>query len=357
MKNIAQKLHKDRDEILRFCRRHSQIHVYGAGEVGAAILRYLMEENIKVCNVFVSPGNTIKQTSVLDTPVKWIDKEHLRDGDGIIIAVWDGYYDQILSVLDEMGVKEEDVYLQRIYPDRIWQTLRKTNLKFVEDENANGFFKQYTELDCLGKAYGTDKSSLWHNYLNKYEFFLKQMKHESINVLELGCFHGGSMKMWKDYFVNAQIYAVDIDEECRKYEENRCHVLIKDLSSEQSLEEITKLEPSVIIDDASHMTSHQVKAIYHLLPCLKPGGVYILEDLGTNFITYSTRRYQDSVVSGYEFCKAMADVITSGEQLSIETMQPFCVPLKEEIEFCAGQIEMISFMDESCVLVKKYRVD
>ena len=30
------------------------------------------------------------------------------------------------------------------------------------------------------------------------------------NVLEAGIYHGGSIKMWSDFFVNANVYGLDI---------------------------------------------------------------------------------------------------------------------------------------------------
>ncbi len=81
-------------------------------------------------------------------------------------------------------------------------------------------------------------------------------------------------------------------------------------------------------------------------------GAGTVADLVTSFSLYQNKRLQDAIVTCYGFCKAIADVVASREYLNIEKMNLVCVPLKKEIEFLAEQIEMISFIHESCIIVK-----
>ena len=53
-------------------------------------------------------------------------------------------------------------------------------------ESENSFFSCFSELETIGKKYGTDKCSMAHNYLNKYEIFLKKFHDKRVRVLELG---------------------------------------------------------------------------------------------------------------------------------------------------------------------------
>ena len=60
----------------------------------------------------------------------------------------------------------------------------------------------------------TDKNT-GHSYLPLYQMLLENKKETAKNVLEVGIGdfcekNGGSIKLWKDYFTNATIYAVDI---------------------------------------------------------------------------------------------------------------------------------------------------
>jgi hypothetical protein len=55
----------------------------------------------------------------------------------------------------------------------------------------------------------------------------------------------------------------------------------------------------LIVDDGSHLTSHQIKSLELLRPKLKPGGIYILEDIHTSFMS----EYMDGPVSAYVYFK------------------------------------------------------
>ncbi len=67
----------------------------------------------------------------------------------------------------------------------------------------------------MGIKYGTDKSSVSLNYLNKYDLFLKKFHNEKITLLELGVNKGASIMIWKEYFCKAEIVGVDINEESK----------------------------------------------------------------------------------------------------------------------------------------------
>ncbi len=56
------------------------------------------------------------------------------------------------------------------------------------------------ELDLNGADYagGTDKAN-GHNYTSTYARFLKEMRVDPINFVEIGVWHGGSMAMWSKY--------------------------------------------------------------------------------------------------------------------------------------------------------------
>ena len=55
----------------------------------------------------------------------------------------------------------------------------------------------------------TDKNTV-HSYLPLYQQLLIGKKETAKNVLEVGILHGGSIKMWNDFFTNANVYGLDI---------------------------------------------------------------------------------------------------------------------------------------------------
>ena len=60
-------------------------------------------------------------------------------------------------------------------------------------------------LDQIADNSRTDKNTL-HSYLPLYQKLLNKKKYTSKNILEIGIFNGGSIKLWNDYFINATIY-------------------------------------------------------------------------------------------------------------------------------------------------------
>lgn len=354
-KTIGIKLHKDRDEILNFCKKFPKIHLYGTGVVAGFIYEYFKEEKITFSDVIVSDGQKKKDT-FKNLKVYEISDLNFSKEEGFILGVRGEIQKDIISYLVSKGIPENNIYAQRIFiehpnPQYMVESLLNHNLD-INENTKSVYFKDNT-LNEIGERSGTDKSSGHHNYLNKYEFFLKKWENKEFSLLELGVFKGASIKMWSQYFKNATVYGVDIDENCRKYEEGNCKIIIKDLGNEDDLKSLIELHPSIIIDDASHMWSHQIKSLYHLISALENGGVFIMEDIGTSFSSYRNMNYDDAIVSAYDFCSAIAEVVCSREFLRISTLSANMLPLKKEIELLAEQIEMISFIHESCIILKR----
>lgn len=55
----------------------------------------------------------------------------------------------------------------------------------------------------------TDKNTI-HSYLPLYQQLLISKKETAKNVLEVGISNGGSIKLWSDFFTNANVYGLDI---------------------------------------------------------------------------------------------------------------------------------------------------
>jgi hypothetical protein len=140
-------------------------------------------------------------------------------------------------------------------------------------------------LDDLGLKYGTDKSSLRHGYLDIYEKYFREMKDKPINVLEIGIFNGASLKMWEEYFSNAQIYAIDIDpEKLLNFGRVKSYVANQE-KREDLLNVINHIgECDIIIDDGGHTMLQQQVTLGCLFPHLKQNGIYCIEDLHTSYL-------------------------------------------------------------------------
>lgn len=211
-----------------------------------------------------------------------------------------------------------------------------------------GYFHNLIELMDIGLDTMTDKALFLHNYLAKYEFFLKKFRHRHITLLELGVFTGASERMWERYFPYAEIYGVDIDERCKQYATERIHILIKDLSRIDTLQELCTLHPQVIIDDASHVWSHQIVALFTLFESLSSGGVYILEDMETSLDLphYEAGGYDDCDIDAYTVCERIMRVAAA-------KIPEHRDGYSENINAIGMNVELAAVMKGSCILIKR----
>jgi hypothetical protein len=127
----------------------------------------------------------------------------------------------------------------------------------------------------------TDKNTC-HSYLEPYENLLKDKQLTCKNVLEIGIQHGGSMKLWNDYFVNATIYGIDIDEGPNFLKEfNRVNCLKIDAYSQQSIDYFINKNVAfdLIIDDGPHTLESMIYFIINYIQLLNSNGILIVEDI------------------------------------------------------------------------------
>lgn len=130
-------------------------------------------------------------------------------------------------------------------------------------------------LDELAIKYGSDKSSLAHNYCQLYEYIIKQPPKK---MLEIGVLHGASIKMWREYFPETEVHGLDLFIEnpipqipgIVWHKGNQCdHLLLEKLRNENF---------DLIIDDGSHNARDQMITFFGLFN----GGMYFIEDIQCN---------------------------------------------------------------------------
>ena len=217
----------------------------------------------------------------------------------------------------------------------------------IDGELPHGYFDEASDLDVIGIKHHTDKCSMIHNYLGKYEFFLQCFRNQSLRLLELGIFQGASLRMWQEYFPHAEIFGVDIREGCSQYEDERIHIIQTDLSNVDAVIRLKDIRPQIIIDDASHIVSHQLLALFTLFDVLPSGGVYILEDLETSLNPEQFEdAYRDCPLDAYEVCSRIAR-ITARKVPDDNSIYA------EHINRIGMQAELISVMKGSVVFIKR----
>lgn len=126
----------------------------------------------------------------------------------------------------------------------------------------------------------------WMHYLPIYEKHFQRFINQSITILEIGCLHGGSLQMWKRYFgPHARIVGIDINPKCAEHEEDQIHVRIGNQEDKTFLVQVAEEFGSfdIVIDDGSHICEHLIASFQVLYDYVKYNGVYVAEDLHTNY--------------------------------------------------------------------------
>lgn len=141
-------------------------------------------------------------------------------------------------------------------------------------------------LNEIGLKNGTDKASEVHDYLNKYEKYLPYKRDDRLKILEIGILNGESLRTWKEYFYNSTIIGIDINPDCKKYEEDRIIVEIGDQTDKYFLDGLMKKHGpfDFILDDGSHINNHVLTSFEELFKSVKDGGQYIVEDVITSYL-------------------------------------------------------------------------
>lgn len=131
----------------------------------------------------------------------------------------------------------------------------------------------------------------WNHYFEIYDRHFRQFRGQEVHILEIGIYSGGSLEMWRDYFgPKAYIYGVDLEPDCRVYESDRVKIFIGDQQDREFWREVRQKLPAldIVIDDGGHQPEQQIASLEELLPFLRPGGVYLCEDVHRTYNQFAS---------------------------------------------------------------------
>jgi hypothetical protein len=186
--------------------------------------------------------------------------------------------------------------------------------------------KTQNELSLLCDLYGSDKGSFYgkraaHTYTSVYEYLFSGIRSNVELVFECGLGTnnpnipsnmgingrpGASLRVWRDYFPNAQIIGVDIDKDIL-FSEDRIETGYIDQTSPETirgfftfLEEKHQNNFDIMIDDGLH-TFEAAKCLFeNAFVHLKETGIYAIEDMHDNdilrFKEYFKSQYSPSEI-------------------------------------------------------------
>jgi hypothetical protein len=133
-------------------------------------------------------------------------------------------------------------------------------------------------LHEIGMEFHTDKA-YDHKFCDFYDYHLSSIRNNDLKILEIGIWKGESLRMWKEYFPNAQIFGIDIMQSAL-FSEDRIQTFILDQGDENLLKQFKSQHGpfDIVIDDGSHFTHHQFISwdVFSDTP------IFIWEDLHTS---------------------------------------------------------------------------
>jgi hypothetical protein len=141
-------------------------------------------------------------------------------------------------------------------------------------------------LSSLADHSRTDKNTV-HSYLDLYDNLLIKKKESALNVLEIGILNGGSIKLWNDYFTNANVYALDIMhinnvwDNIKNNEKIILHTSTNayDISFLKSTFVDNNIKFDFILDDGPHTLESMIQFIILYSQIMTDDGILIIEDV------------------------------------------------------------------------------
>ena len=144
-------------------------------------------------------------------------------------------------------------------------------------KNIVSFEEVLKKYEAVDTTKGTDKNTS-HSYGAVYSSLFRDLKEKPLDLLEIGFDCAASLLAYAEYFKEASIYGLDIQDhrlqEVKNHQRIQTHIgdALKEKNSFQKYYDI-------IIEDASHEVDHQIQHFFDFAPFVKPGGLYIIEDV------------------------------------------------------------------------------
>ncbi len=194
-------------------------------------------------------------------------------------------------------------------------SLARRGLKKHKVDNMVGiasFADHYTDLHKLCQKYGTDKGhtditthnfgkrrGYTHDYASVYDLLFSQSRNNIRHLLECGIATldrrdginpkesnenslGPSLRMWREYFPNATITGIDIDEHCM-FTDERIETYQCDQTDPQSINQFLNQIPDrkfdIVIDDGLHTYHAAITLFENVIDRLDNCGIYVIEDI------------------------------------------------------------------------------
>ena len=149
---------------------------------------------------------------------------------------------------------------------------------FFNSDKGNEFENQYNH-----PSKRTSSKIKGHGYSIFYQKYFENLKSNTLNILEIGSFHGNASAALFFYFKKSNFFAADIYPDLFRYRSKRIKNFYVNSSEEDSIQKniIDKFSDNfdIIIEDAGHSLKDQIISLFMLFEKLNSGGLFIVEEL------------------------------------------------------------------------------
>lgn len=213
-------------------------------------------------------------------------------------------------------------------------------------------------LNEIAITHNTDKSSLGHNYAQKYASYFSYLRDKNLKLFEIGIFNGSSIKTWKEYFPNGKIFGLDI-KDASFLNDDRISRIVGSQYDKNVLEDVNSTHGpfDIIIDDGSHRGEHMKFSFEILFPLLKPGGIYVVEDLHCCYWAEFNEKAENHFMN---FLKDLMDAVNASGKCGYADITKLKIDeyynnqnTNGELTYYERSIEFIHLY-RSIVFIKKY---
>lgn len=180
-------------------------------------------------------------------------------------------------------------------------------------------------LNLLAALCGTDKYGA-HDYTPIYHELMSRFRGRPVRLLEIGvggfegALGGESLLMWAAYFPKGKLVGIDVHDKT-SLSRGRIKVLQCSQTDRARLVGIAEAHGpfDFVIDDGSHVNSHQIETFRILWPFVSDSGTYIIEDVQTSYWPafggghVESREYANSCMGHF---KRMVDSVNLPEFLA-----------------------------------------
>lgn len=172
-------------------------------------------------------------------------------------------------------------------------------------------------LDQIGREQYTEKAD--QGFLKIYDKLWTPIRYDPIKLLEIGVYNGNSMRTWCEYFPNATIVGIEKND-ANPMSVDRAEVWFGNQSDIDFLQKVIEEygDFDIIVDDGGHIWAEQLASFIYLIHFVKPGGMYIIEDLQTSFDRFWQK---ENEISMLEYLKNTVNTVMINPEQIIESVE------------------------------------